>query len=85
MTQTHSFTLTLAGVPDDESAYMNMVDKLCGPYHDFTMARQNGQDTLDYDREASTLGQAIGSAIDDVLGSGASVTVTKVEIAPHGN
>jgi hypothetical protein len=74
--KTHSFRLTLAGVTGITDA---MSDALYGGgCDDAGVGSCDGVVTVDFDREADSLGDAIGSAVKDVEHAG--FTVARVDV-----
>lgn len=72
---TYSFTLTLAG-EDVLTPEMGDALELAG-CDDATMSSRNGTVSVAFDREAESLGDAIGSAVKNVESAG--YRVAKVE------
>jgi hypothetical protein len=78
-TKTYSFTLILAGVTEITVA---MADALFeAGCDDATAGSCEGIVSIDFDREAESLGKAIGSAITDVERAGFAVARVDVEAA----
>ena len=80
-TRTFAFTLTLAGV---SALTVEMADALfAAGCDDATPGSSQGVVMVDFDREAESLGDAVGSAIRDVERAG--YAVARVEVAPSGS
>lgn len=78
-TRTYTFTLTLAGVSELTVA---MADALFeAGCDDATPGSSQGAVMVDFDREAGSLGEAVGSAIRDVERAG--FAVARVEVQPE--
>jgi hypothetical protein len=91
--RTYSFTLTLGGIPEipAEVPYEEFVKRDCelmdemagrllaAGCDDSNLGARGSTYVFDFDREAESLGNAIGSAIDQVVQAG--FKVAKVEIA----
>ena len=76
-TRTSSFTLTLSGV---SAITVEMADALfAAGCDDCTPGSSRGIVTIDFDREAESLGDAVGSAIRDVERAGFKVARVEVE------
>jgi hypothetical protein len=60
---TYSFTFTL---PEFSEATEGLADRIYGRINDATLASSCGEVTLDFDREARSLPEAIESAIQDL-------------------
>jgi hypothetical protein len=69
--RTHSFRLTLAGVTEITTAMEDaLFESGCD---DAGLGRCDGVVSIDFDREADSLGDAIGSAVKDVERAGFAV------------
>ena len=76
--KTHAFTLILSGVRE---LAPEMADAIfAAGCHDATPSSCNGVVSVDFDREAESLGDAIGSAVKDVVRAG--FAVARVDIEP---
>jgi hypothetical protein len=71
----HDFTLVLARDPDEETA-----DRLYGAFDDGTIITTAGIPQIHFHREASSLEEAIRSALNDVRSAG--IDVERVEMLP---
>jgi hypothetical protein len=71
----HEFTLILAADPDEEQA-----DKLYGAFDDGTISTIAGIPQIHFHREATSLEEAIRSAVGDVRSAGFGIQ--RVEIEP---
>jgi hypothetical protein len=101
--RTYSFTLTLAGIPEipaelafeefiDQAA--ELMDQMCGRLlavgcDDASLSARGEIYFLGFDREAASLGDAVGSAIRDVERAGFRVALVEIEAdadadASHG-
>ena len=77
-TKTHSFTLILAGVTE---ITVDMADALFeAGCDDASPGSSEGIVSVDFDREADSLGDAIGSAVKNVARAG--FKVARVDIEP---
>jgi hypothetical protein len=90
---TYGFTLVLGGIPEipaeatDAEFYDRinaMMDEICGAVlaagcDDASLSSRGQMFVLDFDREAESLGKAIGSAIEDVEKAGYKVARVEVE------
>ena len=77
--KTHAFTLILSGVRE---LTPEMADAIfAAGCHDATPSSCNGVVSVDFDREAESLGDAIGSAVKDVVRAGFSIVRVEVEPA----
>lgn len=75
----HEFTLILEGVPDLTPEVMNaLFEAGCD---DATVSRQNGVISMDFDRPAASMKEAIVSAITDVTKAGIGARVVRVDEA----
>ncbi len=74
--QDYAFTFTLAELVDDEDA----IDEFYGRTHDVTMVDSDARTQLQFDRQASTLDEALRSAWRDVQASGWQVE--SISVAP---
>ncbi len=72
----HEFTLILSTEPTEEEA-----DRLFSVFNDATLATSVGVPQIHFHREASSLEEAIDSALMNVTESG--FEVIRVEIEPH--
>lgn len=72
----HEFTLILTTEPTEEEA-----DRLFGVFNDATLATSVGVPQIRFHREASSLEEAIGSALMHVTESG--FEVIRIEIEPQ--
>ncbi len=72
----HEFTLVLSTDPNEEEA-----DRLYGIFNDGTISTIAGVPQIHFHREASSLEEAIRSAMSDVSSTG--LGVTRVEIKPE--
>lgn len=72
----HEFTLVLSTDPNEEEA-----DRLYSIFNDGTISTIAGIPQIHFHREASSLEEAIRSAMSDV--SSAGFDVTRVEIKPE--
>jgi len=72
----HEFTLILSTDPNEEEA-----DRLYGIFNDGTISTISGVPQIHFHREASSLEEAIRSAMSDVSLTG--LGVTRVEIEPE--
>lgn len=93
---TYGFTFTLGGIPEipaeltDEEFNERMYDRMdefCGRLlavgcDDASLSSEGQTFFLGFDREAASLGKAIGSAIEDVERAGFSVARVEVEDRP---
>ncbi|MEW4571175.1 hypothetical protein AB1L88_25165 [Tautonia sp. JC769] len=78
-TRTYSFTLTLSGV---SVITVEMADALfAAGCDDATPASRGGMVSIAFDRDAESLGDAVGSAIRDVERAGFKVARVEVESA----
>ena len=77
--KTHAFTLILSGVRELAPELADAI--FAAGCHDATPSSCNGIVSVDFDREAESLGDAIGSAIKDVAAAGFSVAQVDVEPA----
>ena len=75
--QNYAFTYTLAELVDDEDA----IDEFYGRTHDVTMVDSDARTQLQFDRQASTLDEALCSAWRDVQASGWHIESISVEPA----
>ncbi len=73
----YAFTFTLAERVDSEAA----IDEFYGRTGDVTMVDSGGRTELQFDREASSLGEALRTAWRDVQASGWVVEAVSVEPA----
>lgn len=81
-TKVHEFTLVLAGV---EVCTTEMADALFeAGCDDCSPGSWGGAVYVHFDREADSLGKAIGTAIEDVERAGFSVARVEVEAGPLG-
>jgi hypothetical protein len=71
----HEFTLVLVVDPSEAEA-----DKLYGTFNDGTISTIAGSPQIHFHREASSLEEALRSAIDDVRRAG--FNVARVELEP---
>ncbi len=78
-TRTYSFTLTLAGVSELTPAMADAI--FAAGCDDATPSSRGGVVTVGFDREAGSLGDAIGSAVKDVERAGYRVSRVEVEEA----
>lgn len=77
MTDVHEFTLVLAGV---DVLTPEMGDALFGAgCDDCTPGSWGGKVYVHFDREAASLGDAIGSAVKDVERAGYTIAAVQVE------
>lgn len=76
--KTHEFTLTLAGTDGLTIELADAVYALCD---DAFIASHGSIVTIAFDREAESLGDAIGSAVKDVERAGFKVAKVEVESA----
>ena len=75
--KTHAFTLVLSGV---DELTPEMTDAIfAAGCHDATPWSCEGRVAIDFDREAESLGEAIGSAVNDVARAGFSIARVEVE------
>lgn len=72
----HEFTLILTADPNEEEA-----DRLYSTFNDGTIATIGGVPQIHFHREASSLEEAIGSALENVKVAG--FDVIRVEIEPQ--
>jgi hypothetical protein len=72
----HEFTLVLSTDPNEEEA-----DRLYGIFNDGTISTIASVPQIHFHRKASSLEEAIRSAMSDV--SSAGLSVTRVEIKPE--
>lgn len=80
MTNTYTFTLVLAGV---DELTPEMADALFeAGCDDSTPASCDGVVHVHFDREAESLGDAIGSAVKDVVRAGFAVARVDVDVEP---
>ena len=75
--QDYAFTFTLAELVEDEDA----IDEFYGRTHDVTMVDSDARTQLQFDRQASTLDEALRGAWRDVQTSGWHVESISVEPA----
>jgi hypothetical protein len=73
----HKFTLILAGVSELTPELANALYEATGG--DIELSMRNGVAFLDFHRGASTLHEAITSAINEVEGTNVGVRVVRVE------
>jgi hypothetical protein len=73
----HRFTLILAGIAEITSDAADALFEATGGDIEFEM--RDGVASLDFDRSAASLRQAITSAIQQVEGAGVGVRVVRVE------
>jgi hypothetical protein len=79
-TRIHSFTLTLVGVSELTPAMADAI--FAAGCDDATPASSGGVVGVGFDREAESLGDAIGSAIKDVERAGLAVARVEVDEEP---
>jgi hypothetical protein len=72
----HEFTLVLTADPDDDQA-----DRMYGAFDDGTIASVAGVPQIHFHRQASSLEEAIRSAIGDVRSVG--FDIARVEMEPN--
>jgi hypothetical protein len=83
MEAVHEFTLIIDGIPDLDPAIMNaLFEAGCD---DATVSRQGGRISMDFVRAASTLRDALASAIRDVQKADIGARVVRVEGTEHGS
>jgi hypothetical protein len=73
----HSFTLILGGIADFRAAS----EAIYAACDDASVSRRDGVVSVDFDREAPTLPDALGSAVQDIRRAGIGATVIRVEDA----
>lgn len=76
MMKEHEFTLVLVDDPDEDGA-----DRLCRILNDGTISTIAGVPQIHFHRQATSLEEAIRSAIVDVGSAG--LRVARVEMEPH--
>jgi hypothetical protein len=73
----HEFTLVLDGIPELTPEIMDaLYEAGCD---DATVSRSNGTVSMDFDRPAASLTEAIVSAINDIRRAGIGARVVRVE------
>jgi hypothetical protein len=91
--KTYSFTLTLGGIPEipAEVPYEEFVKRDCelmdemagrllaAGCDDSNLGARGSTYFLDFDREAESLGDAVGSAVDQVVQAGFKVAKIEIE------
>ena len=75
MMQIYAFTFTLAQMVEDEAA----IDEFYGRTGDVTVVDSEGHTELQFDREAASLEEALGTAWRDVQATGWQVEAVSVE------
>lgn len=75
---THSFTIYLDGIKTLTDRLANrLYEAGC---HDATIALQDGELAIDYDRSAGSLDKALASAVKDLIQHG--YRIRRIEVAP---
>ena len=91
--KTYRFTFTLGGIPAAPAGLSDaefndrmdeLMDELCGRVHaagcdDASLSARGQTFFLGFDREAESLGKAIGSAVEDVVSAGLAVARVEVD------
>lgn len=79
--KTYSFTLTLSGTPEvtDESLDTMLGPLLAARCDDASLSSEGQTVYLGFDRQAESLGEAVGSAIAAVVRAGFGVSRIEVE------
>ena len=77
--KTHRFTLTLVGV---DELTIEVGEAIYAECDDATLYSDGPTVFIDFDREAGSLGDAVGSAIRDVERAGFAVTRVDMDLRP---